>query len=1156
MKKIPKYQKILTSKNSQDLKEEIKHTNKWNNQPEKIQKPQKQRKPQLIMALTTLIATTSQCLLKYHPPYPASYSALDSLTPLPFSPSLPLEMSLTYPNFPTTLPCPVNTFLNRSSCLCVKCHSNCAECSGPTARDCIGCKTDTKLKDGGFYGLSSCWEDSCGNLNQGANSKFLDRVEGICKPCDTTQGGIKECLGGAKDDATVCNSGFNLVEGRCIEECTAGNKFYDDKLFYKCYSCHADCASCNGNQKSDCLACGTNKILKFGYCFSVTGGACPSSQFFELKTVTCQPCHSSCLTCDFHSKNCLTCQAGDFLYQERCYNSCPVGTYPDGNICKKGVENCIEFSGNQCLMCQNNLVLKQDGSECITKSTGRYFLNEKKRQSDCDLRCTTSCVNGYANGCSECDNYLKEGVCQDCDINQYHSHINKNCYDCHASCKTCYQATMFSCLTCPSGKTLYNDGSCGTSCNSNQYPESYFTGCKDCHPSCETCSNGEVDGCKTCPTGSIFVEGNRCIQECQSGWFLMNEKIGCVKCHESCQECKPETGHLQGNCLSCKSGYLEHITSEELSSGKYINPTKKFCSDEPGCASGYFMYNSTSCVNHKIPDCHYSNSKTQCYKCKPGLVAKFDGSCKQYCEDKKYPLVNHTTCATVASDSCTLNCEQCSSIELRGCLVCKSGFYLTPDRTCKSQPPIGFFIKAGLVTQCQFSCASCLDESFNSCLSCLHTPLYNLVIQDTSAQKGICVSPCPDSFSAVNGVCKECHGSCLRCNIFLGETDSWKGCIECYSDKVLRADGQCHNNCPTYWYVGPSRKCRPCHSSCKTCFGDFDTNCLSCKSNKLLISDTGRCQSNCPSNQYYIDNKICYPCDPTCATCGGSTSSDCKSCFPPQVLNVDGTCQPTCAGGSFEASNSICEVCADLCKTCTSNVVSDCSECVSGVFKAFPTNLCTPNCTVYYYPSGINDCLPCNKNCYSCSGPLDNDCSTCDAGVIFNKDDGTCGCNDAFYLGDHKCNPCHDTCGTCTGPKITDCVTCNPSLVHNPDGSCTENCADEFFDLYGKCTKCHKNCLTCTGTTEFECDSCHSSYYFLTAAGNCLDCEDPLNAVMDCQFVKDIKIVEEKDDNDIFSSNTLEIIFEGQLDYGSYLKKLSNEELIQMVKVKKNLNFF
>lgn len=66
-----------------------------------------------------------------------------------------------------------------------------------------------------------------------------------------------------------------------------------------------------------------------------------------------------------------------------------------------------------------------------------------------------------------------------------------------------------------------------------------------------------------------------------------------------------------------------------------------------------------------------------------------------------------------------------------------------------------------------------------------------------------------------------------------------------------------------------------------------------------------------------------------------------------------------------------------------------------------------------------------------------------------------------------------------------------------------------------------------------------------------MDCENPLNAVLDCQYVKDLKIVEEKDEKDIFSSNTLELIFEGQLKYGSYLKKLKNEELLERLEVSK-----
>lgn len=530
------------------------------------------------------------CFLKYHPPFPIAYSGMDSLTSFPLQPSLPVQATKQYPNFPTTLPCPSSTFMNLTTCLCLPCHDSCDGCSGPTSRDCMKCKFPFKFRDGSFHGLGSCWEGNCGDLTYGTNGKYLDRSGGICKNC-LSSAGVKECLGPEKDDAIECESGFQKFKGRCIQDCTGINKFLDRENFFRCENCHSSCQECYGKEISDCKKCDpSSQILMFGRCYTNPGGECSSDQYFNALEEKCKSCDPNCLTCNYYSQNCITCHPSKFIFQNRCFDACPLGTFPNGSECKKGIENCLKFDGSKCTKCQKNMVLKKNSLKCLQKSEGKYFVNMNNKQAECDPICQTSCVNGYKNGCDECTVYKNNGICSSCPPEKYHSHVDKQCRNCHSTCLTCFQSTEFSCLTCPPGKILYNDNSCGDPCPVKTFAESKYSGCNDCHESCLSCKNGNFDSCLTCPSGSILLEGNRCVLGCQAGWFLYNELIGCVRCYSTCQDCKPETGNIKGNCLTCKFNFLEHIVTEKFDqiSQKFFDPEKKFCFDEPNCASGYF----------------------------------------------------------------------------------------------------------------------------------------------------------------------------------------------------------------------------------------------------------------------------------------------------------------------------------------------------------------------------------------------------------------------------------------------------------------------------------------------------------------------------------------------------------------------------------------
>lgn len=96
-------------------------------------------------------------------------------------------------------------------------------------------------------------------------------------------------------------------------------------------------------------------------------------------------------------------------------------------------------------------------------------------------------------------------------------------------------------------------------------------------------------------------------------------------------------------------------------------------------------------------------------------------------------------------------------------------------------------------------------------------------------------------------------------------------------------------SCPQIGYfqntVAGIKVCSECHSSCLTCNGTLDANCLSCNSNhSLFLQVTGLgeiyCLGECSTGFYknYTDN-TCRKCHPYCSKCTGwGNAGVCQAC--------------------------------------------------------------------------------------------------------------------------------------------------------------------------------------------------------------------------------------------------------------------------------------
>lgn len=206
-------------------------------------------------------------------------------------------------------------------------------------------------------------------------------------------------------------SSFALSDRQC--SCSSYNKFEQPSGSGTCYSCHSDCAMCNGPDSDNCLACPLDKYLNhLNQCVDCSAPcvSCQGSSGYQY-CVTCQPG----LTL-FVDHTC-TCTLNDYLYPDNsckstctqpykaimreskrfcepycdltkyfysptlgCLLTCPDYYYPEESpkTCKECTEsNCLQCSadtGHKCTKCEDNTILDALTGTCQSKFFCLFFL--------------------------------------------------------------------------------------------------------------------------------------------------------------------------------------------------------------------------------------------------------------------------------------------------------------------------------------------------------------------------------------------------------------------------------------------------------------------------------------------------------------------------------------------------------------------------------------------------------------------------------------------------------------------------------------------------------------------------------------------------------------------------------------------------------------
>ncbi|XP_071449576.1 furin-like protease 2 isoform X2 [Hetaerina americana] len=468
----------------------------------------------------------------------------------------------------------------------------------------------------------------------------------------------------------------------------------------------------------------------------------------------------------------------------------------------------------------------------------------------------------------------------------------------------------------------------------------------------------------------------------------------------------------------------------------------------------------------------YGKGPAQCVTCK---YYKLDGTCVSKCPPRSFPKAQFCW-------PCHESCETCAGAGQDSCLVCAPAHLRVTDLSvCLQQCPEGYLedTEKSVCIPCESNCGSCQDKP-DHCTSCDH----HLVLYNNK-----CYPACPTyTYETGDYNCAPCHSSCETCN---GSSETQ--CVSCRPGRFALS-GTCLNTCPEGYYADKKRReCLECRHGCTTCDGP---TCLTCTTGWILDSRRGRCMppgsNQCDSAEYHDGGGGCRPCHSTCESCWGPTEDSCLACPSPLFLH-QGQCLSTCPEKGVFPERGTCTPCPHTCVSCSS--LHNCTQCVEGLH--LQSGECRSTCADGYY-SDRGVCAKCYLSCMTCSGPRRDQCVACPEGWQLAAGECHPECPEGYYKGEYGCQKCHHYCRTCKGEGPSNCSSCPPYMVLEK-GLCKECFAWQYYDNRRKsCRACHISCRTCSGPGPVSCKSCALPLRFDRIDNQCVPCCTPEMNPPDC----------------------------------------------------------
>ena len=419
--------------------------------------------------------------------------------------------------------------------------NNCSRCEAGTYQNetgktyCIGCEAG-KYSTGIGIVVDSC--DCCPNSQYQKHNGMS-----ICSSCPAGKWSNSSC----SFDEWSCQSctGVSLLCSEPIIQCQANyfqfaygrwitlapDSISSDSNVNNCPACgpgaYSEILSSDSGTETDCvcIACGAGKFSSgVGYSYESSCAWCEIGTFSTgVGFTACTRCRSGSLTRvlgSTSSKDCVLCDAGQYVSNTGNCSNCPVGKYSSSSnsscqSCQPGTYS-LKAGSSSCTSCERGKYSTDAGQErCKQCSVGSF---SKSGQSFCDL-----CSNGkyaFGVGATSCERLssfdLSFGdVCSSCDTTggKIWSKCSQGTYQSSLS-------VMTGCLQCAQGSAQSSNGA---------------TACILCSPGTYQSSFGGIT-CQSCNLGEYqsLSGGTNCLK-CIAGQYQSSSA------QSKCSVCSPGT---------------------------------------------------------------------------------------------------------------------------------------------------------------------------------------------------------------------------------------------------------------------------------------------------------------------------------------------------------------------------------------------------------------------------------------------------------------------------------------------------------------------------------------------------------------------------------------------------------------------------------------
>ena len=295
-----------------------------------------------------------------------------------------------------------------------------------------------------------------------------------------------------------------------------------------------------------------------------------------------------------------------------------------------------------------------------------------------------------------------------------------------------------------------------------------------------------------------------------------------------------------------------------------------------------------------------------------------------------------------------------------------------------------------------------------------------------------------------------CYQSCKGCSIKASEANQENhNCLECkdgyYPFSGNRANcftiEEVNTDHPNWYFDEGLQEFGECHSSCKTCSGPLEENCLICddsdEQNPFYLYE-GKCLSHCPERTFPNTDengkKICQKCYKNCKTCEQSGNADDMKCTSCQNDNIK------YLQNCYEVYNINDKSFYD---PEDNTITTSCLQ-KHQLYIKENENECIDKPENYFISNTITGVISeCDSNCKTCSESSTN-CLSCNDGLYLQEGNCVESCLSNYYIDGTNCFKCHDNCLTCeTGKQLDEtgnlinmkCLTCKNGMIKNE-----ENC--------------------------------------------------------------------------------------------------------------------